>query len=52
MRPALGGEVLVGREELRLELPEPVWIAVEAAGLELFGEGSAAGVRRRAAPSD
>jgi DNA-binding SARP family transcriptional activator len=31
LRSSLGTEVLVGRDELVLELPEPVWIDVEAA---------------------
>ena len=31
LRSALGGSVLTGRDELLLELPEPVWVDVEAA---------------------
>jgi DNA-binding SARP family transcriptional activator len=35
LRSGLGASALAGREELRLELPEPVWIDVEAAGVEV-----------------
>lgn len=35
VRSALGSSVLSGRDELVLTLPEPVWIDLEAAGLEL-----------------
>ena len=31
LRSSLGADVLVGRDELLLELPEPVWVDVEAA---------------------
>jgi DNA-binding SARP family transcriptional activator/tetratricopeptide (TPR) repeat protein len=31
LRSSLGGDVLVGRDELLLEFPEPVWVDVEAA---------------------
>jgi DNA-binding SARP family transcriptional activator len=34
LRSALGPEVLVGRDELMLELPEPAWVDVEAAAAE------------------
>lgn len=32
LRSALGASALVGRDKLVLELPEPVWVDVEAAG--------------------
>jgi DNA-binding SARP family transcriptional activator len=35
LRSALGSTVLVGREELALELPEPAWVDIEAAGHEI-----------------
>ncbi len=35
LRSALGGSVLAGRDELSLNLPEPVWIDLEAAAAEL-----------------
>jgi DNA-binding SARP family transcriptional activator/tetratricopeptide (TPR) repeat protein len=35
VRSALGAGALNGREELVLTLPEPVWVDLEAAGLEL-----------------
>jgi len=35
LRSALGADALVGRDELILELPSPVWIDLEAAALEL-----------------
>ncbi len=35
LRSALGSEVLVGRDELMLELPEPAWVDVEAAAAEV-----------------
>ncbi len=35
LRSALGHSALVGRDELMLELPQPAWIDVEAAGLEV-----------------
>ena len=35
LRSALGGEVLAGRDELALELPEPAWVDVEAAASEV-----------------
>jgi DNA-binding SARP family transcriptional activator/tetratricopeptide (TPR) repeat protein len=34
LRSALGPDVLVGRDELVLELPEPAWVDVEAAAAE------------------
>jgi DNA-binding SARP family transcriptional activator len=34
LRSALGPSVLVGRDELVLELPQPAWVDVEAAGQE------------------
>ena len=35
LRSALGRSVLVGRDELALELPEPAWVDVEAAALHV-----------------
>lgn len=35
LRSALGADSLAGREEISLTLPEPVWIDLEAAALEL-----------------
>jgi DNA-binding SARP family transcriptional activator/tetratricopeptide (TPR) repeat protein len=35
LRSALGGDTVVGRDEVALELPEPVWIDVEAASTQL-----------------
>jgi DNA-binding SARP family transcriptional activator len=35
LRSALGGDTVVGRDEVALELPEPVWIDVEAATAQL-----------------
>ncbi len=35
LRSALGQDTLVGRDELMLELPAPVWIDLEAAALEI-----------------
>ncbi len=35
LRSALGSSALTGRDELRLALPEPVWIDVEAAAAEV-----------------
>jgi DNA-binding SARP family transcriptional activator/tetratricopeptide (TPR) repeat protein len=35
LRSGLGRSVLTGRDELILDFPEPVWIDVEAAGLEV-----------------
>jgi DNA-binding SARP family transcriptional activator/tetratricopeptide (TPR) repeat protein len=35
LRSALGSEALAGREELILTMPEPVWIDIEAAVLEV-----------------
>jgi DNA-binding SARP family transcriptional activator/tetratricopeptide (TPR) repeat protein len=35
LRSALGSEVLVGRDELLLELPEPAWVDVEAAAAHI-----------------
>src|SRR5581483_4242434 len=35
LRSALGSEILTGRDELVLDLPAPVWIDLEAAGLEI-----------------
>lgn len=37
LRSALGGSALVGRDELILSLPEPVWVDLEAARAELQG---------------
>ncbi len=34
LRSALGRQVLVGRDELMLELPEPAWVDIEAAAAE------------------
>ena len=35
LRSALGSDVLAGRDELGLELPEPAWVDVEAAASEV-----------------
>jgi DNA-binding SARP family transcriptional activator len=35
LRSSLGASVLVGRDELMLELPAPTWVDVEAAGYEV-----------------
>jgi DNA-binding SARP family transcriptional activator/tetratricopeptide (TPR) repeat protein len=35
LRSALGTDVLAGRDELALELPEPAWVDVEAAATEV-----------------
>jgi predicted ATPase/DNA-binding SARP family transcriptional activator len=35
LRSALGGSALIGRDELMLALPEPVWVDLEAAATEL-----------------
>jgi DNA-binding SARP family transcriptional activator len=35
LRSALGADVLAGRDELALELPEPAWVDVEAAASEV-----------------
>jgi DNA-binding SARP family transcriptional activator len=35
LRTALGGDVLAGRDELALDLPEPAWVDVEAATTEV-----------------
>ncbi len=35
LRSALGGDALVGRDELILDLPQPVWIDLEAAATEV-----------------
>ena len=35
LRSALGTDVLAGRDELGLELPEPAWVDVEAAATEV-----------------
>ncbi len=36
LRSALGGDILAGRDELGLELPEPAWVDVEAAASEVW----------------
>jgi DNA-binding SARP family transcriptional activator len=41
LRSALGASTLVGRDELILALPEPVWIDLEAASLEVERAGQA-----------
>jgi DNA-binding SARP family transcriptional activator len=41
LRSAVGADLLVGRDELTLALPEPVWIDLEAAADELAGAGEA-----------
>ena len=48
LRSALGDGSLQGRDELMLELPEPVWIDLEAAALG--GRAGAAGARPRGRP--
>jgi DNA-binding SARP family transcriptional activator/tetratricopeptide (TPR) repeat protein len=35
LRSGLGSDALIGRDELALNLPAPVWIDLEAAGLEI-----------------
>ncbi len=35
LRSAVGHEILAGRDELGLELPEPAWVDVEAAAIEV-----------------
>ena len=45
-------EMTDGECPVQVDRARQIRRAIEAAGLELFGEGSAAGVRRRAAPSD
>jgi DNA-binding SARP family transcriptional activator len=35
LRSALGSDSLIGRDELIIDLPEPVWIDLEAAALEI-----------------
>src|ERR1700758_2966428 len=35
LRSTLGAEAVVGRDELMLALPEPVWIDIEAAAAEM-----------------
>lgn len=37
LRSALGASVLSGRDELSVELPEPAWIDVEAAAVQVVG---------------
>jgi DNA-binding SARP family transcriptional activator len=41
LRSVVGADVLVGRDELTLALPEPVWVDLEAAAAELQGAGEA-----------
>jgi DNA-binding SARP family transcriptional activator len=41
LRSVAGADVLVGRDELTLALPEPAWIDLEAAAAELEGAGEA-----------
>ncbi len=41
LRSALGSTVLVGRDELMLELPEPAWVDIEAAAGEVVRAGQA-----------
>jgi DNA-binding SARP family transcriptional activator len=50
LRSALGSEVLVGRDELVLELPEPAWVDFEAASghIGMAQEALEAGDARRA----
>jgi len=36
LRSALGADILAGRDELGLELPEPAWVDVEAAASEVW----------------
>ncbi|MGH2867093.1 MAG: ATP-binding protein [Solirubrobacteraceae bacterium] len=45
LRSALGASVLAGRDELLLELPEPVWVDVEAAAAHV--ESALEALRRR-----
>ena len=44
LRRALGAEVLEGREQLRLALPDPVWVDTEAAAAALTAVRTAAAV--------
>src|ERR1700733_12647879 len=39
LRSVAGADLLVGRDELTLALPEPAWVDVEAATTELAGAG-------------
>jgi DNA-binding SARP family transcriptional activator len=41
LRSVAGPDLLVGRDELTLALPEPSWVDVEAAATELAGAGQA-----------
>jgi DNA-binding SARP family transcriptional activator/tetratricopeptide (TPR) repeat protein len=41
LRSVTGADVLVGRDELTLALPEPAWVDLEAATAELQGAGDA-----------
>ena len=41
LRSAAGADLLVGRGELTLALPEPAWVDLEAAGAELAGAAEA-----------
>ncbi|MFZ0384706.1 MAG: AAA family ATPase, partial [Solirubrobacteraceae bacterium] len=41
LRSVAGADVLVGRDELTLALPEPAWVDLEAAVAELQGAGEA-----------
>jgi DNA-binding SARP family transcriptional activator len=45
LRSAMGATVLAGRDELVLELPEPVWVDVEAAAAHV--ESALEAIRRR-----
>ncbi len=41
LRSVVGADLLVGRDELTLALPEPAWVDLEAATAELAGAGDA-----------
>ena len=41
LRSVAGADLLVGRDELTLALPEPAWVDLEAAAAELAGAGGA-----------
>jgi DNA-binding SARP family transcriptional activator len=41
LRSVAGADLLVGRDELTLALPEPAWVDLEAAAAELAGAGEA-----------
>jgi DNA-binding SARP family transcriptional activator len=41
LRSVAGADLLVGRDELTLALPEPAWVDLEAAAAELAGAGDA-----------